>query len=416
MRGTEIAYAEQISTRRWELIGAYQLPFKEQCMIRLSYNRHDQNSMYGTMPFLAQQNVLFVQSDWEKQRQRHKLMAGCSARYTYYDDNTVATFKADSSGNLPSQRMLSGAFIQDEWQIREQLSGGIGYRIDYDGQHGWIHSPRIAFKYSPSFRHHFRIALGNGFRVVNVFTEDHAALSGARSVVIAATLKPEVSKNLSANYLLKIPGSRGMASIDLSGFYTHFSNKIVGDFDTDPQKIIYENLNGDAVSRGLSLNTDYSFSFPLNLVLGISYMDVRSRENRMGTRIEKRQLFAPQWSGNILMEWTIRKQWTIDLSAKWEGPMRLPVVPRDYRPEYAPWRCIANIQLSYKWRKYLQFYGGVKNLLNSLPRDPILRAFDPFDKTAADPISNPNGYTFDPSYSYGSMQGIRGFFGIRYQL
>lgn len=416
MRGTEIAYAEQISTRRWELIGAYQLPLKEQCMIRLSYNWHDQNSMYGTMPFLAQQQVLFVQSDWEKQVKRHKLMAGCSSRYTHYDDNTVATFAADGSENLPSKRMLSGAFIQDEWQIREQLSSGIGYRIDYDGQHGWIHSPRIAWKYSPSFRHNFRIALGNGFRVVNVFTEDHAALSGARSVVIAESLRPEISRNISANYHLKIPGSDGMASIDLSGFYTHFSNKIIGDFDTDPQKIIYKNLKGDAVSRGLSLNTDYAFSFPLNLAMGISYMDVRTREEYMGRKTEKQQLFAPKWSGNILLGWTVRKKWVFDLTAKWEGPMRLPVVPLDYRPEYAPWRCIANIQVSYKWRKSIHFYGGVKNLFNSVPRDPILRAFDPFDKTAADRISNPNGYTFDPSYSYGSLQGVRGFFGIRYQL
>jgi len=96
--------------------------------------------------------------------------------------------------------------------------------------------------------------------------------------------------------------------------------------------------------------------------------------------------------------------------------MRLPVVPNDFRPEYSPWRCIANIQCTYTIGKSVSLYGGCKNLLNSLPRDPILRPFDPFDRTANDPVSNPNGYTFDPSYSYGSMQGIRGFFGIRYKL
>jgi outer membrane receptor for ferrienterochelin and colicins len=32
---------------------------------------------------------------------------------------------------------------------------------------------------------------GNGFRVVNLFTEDHAALTGAREVIIKNELKPE---------------------------------------------------------------------------------------------------------------------------------------------------------------------------------------------------------------------------------
>ena len=45
-----------------------------------------------------------------------------------------------------------------------------------------------------------------------------------------------------------------------------------------------------------------------------------------------------------------------------------------------------------------------------------MRPFDPFDRHVDDPVNNPNGYTFDPSYNYASLQGIRGFLGIRYNL
>jgi outer membrane receptor for ferrienterochelin and colicins len=45
-----------------------------------------------------------------------------------------------------------------------------------------------------------------------------------------------------------------------------------------------------------------------------------------------------------------------------------------------------------------------------------MRAFDPFDKTADDVVTNPNGYTFDPSYNYASLQGRRGFVGLRWNL
>ena len=41
-----------------------------------------------------------------------------------------------------------------------------------------------------------RLGYGDGFRVVNVFTEDHAALTGSREVVFLEELKPEKSKNI----------------------------------------------------------------------------------------------------------------------------------------------------------------------------------------------------------------------------
>lgn len=416
MRGTELAYAEQISTRRWELISAYRLPVKEKITFRASFNLHDQNSMYGTMPYIARQQVSFAQIGWERQQKTHALHGGIAIRYTHYDDNTVATLAADSVSNKASARMLSGIFLEDQWQVSKPLSMAMGYRADFDAAHGWIHSPRLAFKYSPGFRHTFRIAAGNGFRVVNIFTEDHAALSGARTVEITEALRPEVSKNITANYLLKLPAGWGMCTIDLSAFYTHFSNKILGDYDTDPGKIIYRNLSGDALSRGSTLNTDLSFSFPLTLSAGITYMDVLTREHSVNTLVSKRQLFAPQFSGNILAGWTFNKKLSIDLTAKWEGPMRLPVVPNDFRPEYSPWQCLANLQCTWTTGKYWSIYGGIKNIFDIKPANPILRPFDPFDKNVNDPVSNPKGYTFDPSYSYGSMQGIRGFFGIRYKM
>ena len=46
------------------------------------------------------------------------------------------------------------------------------------------------------------------------------------------------------------------------------------------------------------------------------------------------------------------------VTGQWNGPMRLPVLPNDYRPEYSPWHCIANIQLTKKFNKGIEVYGG----------------------------------------------------------
>jgi outer membrane receptor for ferrienterochelin and colicins len=416
-RGSDSIYGESIYTRRWELIGLYQLPVKEKIMLQLSYNWHNQNSYYGTNPFMATQQVAFAQMYWDKKlSEKHNLLLGATYRYTHYDDNTPATASANGLANLPATTPLPGIFIQDEWKFADQQTLLMGYRFDYDQYHGGIHSPRLAYKYSPDQTNTLRASFGTGFRVVNLFTEDHAALTGARQVVIAEELKPERSYNANLNYVTKVPSSAGLLNIDVTGFYSYFTNKITGDFDQDPDKIIYANLNGHAISRGLALNTDMTFNSPFKLSAGITWSDVYQLDDNGQGRAKTTQLHAPKWSGNYLLSYTFAKEFVLDLTGVYTGPMRLPIQPKDYRPEYSPWFTIANIQLTKKFDNGLEIYGGIKNLFNFVPKYALIRASDPFDKTAGDPVSNPNGYTFDTEYNYAPLQGIRGFAGLRYNL
>src|SRR5690606_1576549 len=114
-----------------------------------------------------------------------------------------------------------------------------------------------------------RWSVGNGYRVAHVFTEDHAALTGARKVEFHAHLQPETSWNTNLNFVKKIYHKHGTyIGIDATAFYTYFTNKIIADYDTDPNKIIYDNLGGYAVSQGVSLNLDISFLNGLKILLG----------------------------------------------------------------------------------------------------------------------------------------------------
>ncbi len=420
-RGGDSIYGESVYTKRWEMIGMYQLPFKEKIFTQFSYNHHLQDSYYGNVPYMANQQVAFAQAYWDKQlTEKHSLLLGTSYRYTYYDDNTPATATGDSANltNKPAVTPLPGAYIQDEWAFAAKHKLLLGYRYDYDRNHGNIHSPRFAYKWSPNDRNTLRASFGTGYRVVNLFTEDHAALTGARDVIIANQLNPERSYNSNLNYVLKIPTDALYIGIDATAFYSYFTNKIVGDFDTDPNKIIYDNIDGYAVSQGISVNTDFTFNVPFKVSIGATYMDVYlNQQDANGNMQRTVQMYAPKWSGNFIASYTFTRQLlTIDLTAKWNGPMRLPVLPNDYRPEYSPLYAIANIQVTKRFSRNFEVYCGIKNLLNFVPKNPIIRANDPFDKYAEDPVNNPNGYTFDPSYNYASMQGIRGFAGFRWTL
>ena len=416
-RGSDSIYGESIYTKRAEVIGLYQLPTTERIFTQFSYNWHDQNSYYGTTPYMATQQVAFVQAYWDKQfGNDHNFLLGAAMRYTHYDDNTPATANADGTTNEPQKTPLPGIFIQDEWTLNEKHKVLGGYRFDYDKNHGGVHSPRVAYKFSPNHNNIVRASFGTGFRVVNLFTEDHAALTGARDVVITEALKPERSFNGNLNYVLKVPTDFAFINFDITGFYSYFTNKIVGDFDTDPTKIIYDNLKGHAISQGVSLNTDVTFTFPLKVLAGISYMDVFQIEDKGFGDERTQQLHAPKWSGNFVATYSFRNNYSIDATGNWYGPMRLPILPNDYRPEYSPWFCTANIQFTKKFDYGLEIYCGMKNVFDFVPKDPLMRPFDPFNKNADDPVNNPNGYTFDTSYNYASMQGRRVYLGMRYNL
>lgn len=419
-RGGDEIYGESIYTRRWEVLGKYQLPIDEKVMLSMSYNDHNQNSVYGDVLYLADQRIGFGQMTWDKTVGNHDLLFGSAIRYNYYDDNTPATLNAD-------EVWIPSLFIQDELKLAEKHSILGGVRYDYDQRHGNIFTPRVAYKWKISDNDIFRVNAGTGFRVVNLFTEDHAALTGSRDVIIAEELKPERSINVNLNYLKKIYADNGtFVGLDASAFYTHFSNIILPDYDTNPNQIIYDNLDGKSVSKGVSANIDLVLPNGLKFLVGATWQDVSNTENG----VTSRQILTESITGTWNVSYTFRSlDLTLDYTGNLYGPMRLPTLGElDPRQDFSPTWSIQNIQFTYKGLDKFEFYGGIKNLLNWTPNrgNPfiIARADDPFDQNVQfDPqgnvvatADNPFALTFDPSYVYGPNQGIRGFFGLRYTV
>jgi outer membrane receptor for ferrienterochelin and colicins len=407
-RGSDQVYGESIYTNRVEMIGKYQLPvYGQKIFFDYSYNYHLQDSYYGTNQYLADQHVGFAQLRWDKKIGMHDLLLGAPFRFVYYDDNTVGTAFEDAT-NKPMKTYLPGIFLQDELKFNERVTILTGLRYDHHNHHGNIFSPRVSFKYSPNKMNTFRLSTGNGFRVVNLFTEDHAALTGARKVIIKNELKPEESWNVNLNYATTIAHDNGFIGIDASLFYTYFTNKIVGDFMKDPEQIIYDNLDGHAISKGITLNTDIAFTNGLKFIAGVTLMDVYQKtKDDIGREMKTPQLFAPKVSGTYSVSYAFdRKGLTFDLTGRLNGPMKLPLGnPQvDTRPDTSPWFTIINFQVTKTFNSGFEIYAGVKNILNFIPKDPLLEPGNPFS------------VNFDTSYNYASVQGIKGFAGVRYTI
>lgn len=420
-RGGDSLYAEDIKTRRFELTGNYQLPFRERIMISASYVAHSQNSFYGTTGFNALQHTAFAQAVWDKNIKRHDVLAGAGLRYTHYNDNTPATAKQAQLTALP------GIFVQDEYKLNRKHALLGGLRCDYHSAHGAIVTPRLAWKWKLNPVHVFRLNAGTGFRTVNIFTEDHAALTGARQLLIREALKPEQSLNINLNLLSRILlGKQQLLGLDLSVFNTRFSNRIIADYETDVNKIIYDNLEGYAVSRGISLNLDLSGKSRIKATAGATYMEVFY----VSSGIKTMQILTEKFSGTWSLSYALKnKKLSLDYTGNVYSPMRLPLLgPLDPRKPYSPWWSLQNLQLVYHPHKTLRLYGGIKNLLDFTPMrgNPfiIARSHDPFDKqvqfapdgTVLPSAENPYALSFDPNYVYAPNQGLRVFLGLAYTL
>jgi outer membrane receptor for ferrienterochelin and colicins len=398
--GSDSVYGESIQTERLEVIGTYDLPIlAERFRLDYSFNVHQQESYYGATHYEANQQVFFSNFLWTKTIRRHELLVGWTNRIQTYEDNSPAA--------VSERRYIPGVFIQDEWDVNDRTTLLTGTRFDYHEAHGMIFAPRFNVKQKFSDYTTVRLNLGTGFRIVNLFTEDHAALTGARTVLIRANLRPESSYNATLNFHHVYAVGESVGNVDVDVFYTLFNNKIIPDYDEDPNLIVYDNLKGHGVTRGASVAVEQGFTFPLKIKLGATYQRVfEVYKDQEGVRRQEEQFFVPQVSATYGLSYSFdRLRLTVDLSGRVVGPQKLPEYPAQFnREQNSPWYALSDIQLTKKVKRKLEFYAGVKNIFNYTQPSPLIDPEHPFGKN------------FDTAFAYGPLQVRRFFFGLRWSL
>lgn len=410
LRGSDQVYGETIRTNRVELVGSYHLIPEKGVRLDMAFNHHDQDSFYGSDAYRARQTTSFAQLLWPLRfNEQHTLLLGTALRVQSYDDNTVATGDYDEVGELllnrPDDRVIPGMFAQYEVLPSTKTRLLSGVRLDYQEDFGLVVSPRLSLKHSPGKNTTLRLNGGTGFRIVNLFTEDHAAYTGARATVLLENLKPERSVNATASLQHIIPLGANPLTLDLEGFYTYFTNKIEPNYDT-PGRIIYENLDGAATTRGVSLTLSQSMTdLPLTYTIGGTLMDVFLDENGTKTALE----FAPNYQGVANLTYRFPKGFAFDYTMNLTGPMALP----EYEPPFeraatSPAFTIHNVQLTKDFDlprgSLVQTYLSAENLSGYTQVAPLI---DP---------ANPFGEHFDTAYVYGPIHGRCIGMGVRLTL
>ena len=416
LRGSKTVYGESIKTYRFELFGKYEFDFLDDFELNYSYSKHDQNSFYGSDFYKAKQEILFSQFTLKRKFSKHDMLYGLSFRNNIYDDNTSATEQLIDGiiFNQSSNQFTPGIFIQDQYSPSNKLSIISGLRVDNYKGHGSIFSPSLHLKYNPSEWLSFRLNAGTGFRIVNLFSEDHAFVTGQREVKILEELQPERSKSiiLNSNYIYS--GLSGTGNLDLDIFYTHFSNKIIPSYQ-DIRYIIYKNSKGYAYTKGLSGAWNHTFLNGIAFTLNFNHQIAKYYESNTISNIEH----SPNWTASLNFKIPINKRWSLNTSSNFTGEMQLPVVfdmssdgelSKFPRPVRSNPFSIHNINISGELNNNHEIYFGLLNVLNFRQKESSLVAFN-------DPNHN-KGFSpfFDTSYVYAPNQGVEFFIGYKFNL
>jgi outer membrane receptor for ferrienterochelin and colicins len=386
-RGSTIFYGEFIQTRRVEITGNNKSN-SQLWSHDYSLSSHDQKSFYGVYAFNALQQNAFSNFSFFLKRGVHNLRSGLTQRLEHYRDNTPV--------GKDRMEYVPGVFVLDNIEWNESWGMMLGMRLDHHKNHGLVWAPQVNLKWRLSSKWEARINTGRGFRTVNVFTEDHAALTGAREVRIENALLPESSWNITTVLTRRFTtGKMGYGQIDFDAFINEMQNKILPDYETDPNAIIYRNTSGKSISRGVSMAIAFFLNQNTWLKAGGNLLDVFEKstsENPDDERIN--QLFVPRYSASMVAGWKYQP-WrvSVDYSVKHLGPMHLPSYEEPFqKPEVSEAFAIHNLQiiknLGTKWSIGFQ----VRNLFDYVQISPLI---DP---------ANPFGDSFDTSYAYGPLQ------------
>lgn len=388
--------------------GTTQLSDKTKLKGVITAGRYNENSYYGYTDYTGKQTNFYTSAYVETAlNNQSELRLGGS--YKYEDINEEVKFIQTTSktynGAYGKKESVPGIFVENMARLFEdKLELLTGVRMDHHNEHGFFVTPRAMIKYEISPSTIIRGSVGTGFRTINLFSEYSGILATSRNIIISEELQPEKALNFGINLVQYFEAGDLSGNFIVDFYRTNFINQIIPDYDSDPSKVTFENLNGDSYSNIMQAETGVNFFKNFDVKISYKYSDVRYTQNG----IEREYPFVAKH--NVLSSVSYSPDdgsWNADLIAEWTGKKRLPSTesnPVEYqRPDESDPYTLLNLQLTKRWELF-EIYGGVENILDFKQDDPIIANNDPF------------GPYFDTSFIWGPTMGRSVYAGFRFMI
>lgn len=333
---------------------------------------------------------------------------GCSSRKI---QSGISLAVADFNERLENQNLtpkdfsrleiVPGAFGEFTW-TKDKFNMIVGARGDYHNLFGFIPSPRLHMKFSPTRKTDLRFSTGRAWRVPNFVGDNTNMLSTNRIWVNVANLEPEISWNIGGSLVQSFNLFQAPSSLIIDYFHTRFEQQLIVDME-DQHFVFFYNLQGLSYSNTVQveLNTEPVERLELRFIYKLT--DVKTTfggvfQQRMMVPMH-RGLFNVGYSSND-------KKWEFDFTTSIMGMMRLTHIhlPNgSMEPEETEVFAVLNAQITRNFKNWDLYLGG-ENLTNHIQRNAIVG------------VDNPFGTTFDASRVYAPISGINVYVGFRYRI
>lgn len=368
---------------------------------------YDQKSYFGTTRYDANQKSFYVNTFYEFPiATKNYLRIGVSYRHDIVKE--IIELAEGSSktygGTYTKRESIPGIFVENSIDLFQKISIIGGVRYDYHNEYKSIVTPRLLVRYQPWKQTVIRSSIGTGFRIVNIWNEYPSMFASPRNILIPDALKPEKILNYGVDILQYFDGGFFSGSINLDFYRTHFSNKIIPDYDINPFKIYFLNLNGNAYSNIFQSELSLTFWNTTEIKLAYKYTDLYYYRDG----VKQEQYFNSKHKLITNFSFSPRsKSYNYSFSVQWFGKQIMPSMahlPPEYQiPSVSQSYAMVNTQFT-KYYKHFEFYTGIENLLNFVQPKPIISADNPF------------GIHFDTMFMWGPVRGREFYIGARFLI
>lgn len=412
--GTHHLYEIGLETHRYEayMKHAFVLDSEHGTNVALmaSGSLHKLDAQYGNKYYNVDEKNGYLQLMYETNlTEQHNLSAGLSLNHDYLDEKYLS-----SSVVSPFKETTPGAYVQYTLNIDEKLVAMAGLRADHSSRYGTFVTPRLHVKYAPSDLFTIRLSAGKGYRTPFALAENNYLLASGRQLVVD-DLQQERAWNYGISTALSIPVADNLLKLNAEYYYTHFTQQMIIDYDSNPQEIHLMNLDGRSYSHTFQVDVSYPVFSGMELTAAYRLNDVRAT---YGGRLREKPLQS-KYKGLLTASYkTPLGLWQFDATFQLNGGGRMPdpylvgtgsggsadatlgIYSWDDRfPAYGQ----LNAQLT-RWFRHFSLYAGGENLTGYRQKNPIINAADPWS------------VEFDPTMVWGPVHGQMFYAGIRINI
>lgn len=292
---TESGYFEENITNRLstQLLGRHNFSEKLSLEAKNSISFFDRKIEIPDYNFAGKQISSFSELNLSAVEKNTEWVAGLNLWTENFDQ-----YRGDPNQDLSYSNYTVGMFVQNIWDIQENIVLETGLRGDYQSDYGFYLLPRFSVMYKPSSQFTLRAGGGLGYKTPTLFTEDVERLQFQNIMPLSVDdtdAERSIGFNVDGNYKWSITDDLNL-STNVLLFYTRIDDPLLLN-STSNMFYEFTQPNGHLDTKGIEANMRWSYK-DFKLFVGYTLADVDKHYE--GQR-EQYPLVATHRLNNVLM-------------------------------------------------------------------------------------------------------------------